>query len=72
MGSEIMRFLEEKKDIIDESIEKYLPKKIDEKYIEWLLGKPSYEYTTKTIQEALSKPIWDFLSRGGKRWRPAL
>ncbi len=72
MVSDIMKFLDEKKGTIDDVIKKYLPKKVDEKYIEWLLGKPSYEYTTKTIQEALSIPIWDFLGRGGKRWRPAL
>lgn len=67
-----MKFLEEKKGVIDDSIRKYLPEKMDEQYIEWLLGKPSYEYTTKAIQKALSDPIWDFLNRGGKRWRPAL
>ncbi|UCD03287.1 MAG: polyprenyl synthetase family protein [Candidatus Aenigmatarchaeota archaeon] len=72
MESEIMEFLKGKKKTIDEAIAKYLPKNVDEKYIKWLLGKPSYEYTTKTIQEALSKPIWEFLTRGGKRWRPAL
>lgn len=35
-------------------------------------------YYTKTqshlnsLTEALSKPIWDLLDRGGKRWRPIL
>ncbi len=72
MSTDIMKFLEEKRGDIDGVINKYLPRKVDEKYIEWLLGKPSYEYTVKTIQEALSTPIWDFLDRGGKRWRPAL
>jgi geranylgeranyl pyrophosphate synthase len=72
MGSEIMDYLTKKKGITDDAIKKYLPRDVSEKYIEWLLGKPSYEYTTKTIQEALSKPIWEFLDRGGKRWRPAL
>ncbi len=72
MVTDIMKFLEEKKGAIDDAIENYLPRNVDEKYIEWLLGKPGYEYTTKTIQEALSVPIWDFLDRGGKRWRPAL
>jgi geranylgeranyl diphosphate synthase type I len=72
MSRDIITLLTKRKGMIDEVIKKYLPRKVDEKYIEWLLGKPSYEYTTKTIQEALSKPIWDFLDRGGKRWRPAL
>jgi geranylgeranyl diphosphate synthase type I len=72
MSTDIMKFLGEKKGAIDGAINRYLPRKVDEKYIEWILGKPSYEYTVKTIQEALSTPVWDFLDRGGKRWRPAL
>jgi len=67
-----MDFLEEKKELIDKTIEKYLPRKPDEKYVRWLLGKPSYDYTIKPIDKSLSEPIWDFLDRGGKRWRPAL
>ncbi|MCD6495763.1 MAG: polyprenyl synthetase family protein [Candidatus Aenigmarchaeota archaeon] len=72
MNISILDFLAEKKKPIDDVIRKYLPEKVNEKYIKWLLGKPSYEYTTPAIQAALSDPIWDFLNRGGKRWRPAL
>ena len=72
MGTEILEFLESRKGLIDDVIRKYLPLSPDRKYIEWLLGKPSYEYTEKTIKKALTEPIWDFLGRGGKRWRPAL
>lgn len=72
MSSTILDFLAEKKGEIDNAIKKYLPEKVSEKYIKWLLGEPSYEYTTPAIQAALSEPIWDFLNRGGKRWRPAL
>ncbi|MBN1896333.1 MAG: polyprenyl synthetase family protein [Candidatus Aenigmarchaeota archaeon] len=72
MAPGIMEFLADQKGDIDDVIKKYLPEKVDEKYIKWLLGKPSYEYTTPAIQAALSDPIWDFLNRGGKRWRPAL
>ncbi len=72
MSSDILRFLEGKKGEIDRVIRKYLPEKLDEEYIGWLLGKPTYAYTTAAVQKTLADPVWDFLSRGGKRWRPAL
>lgn len=72
MSSEIMDLLESKKELIDKLISKYLPEKFDKKHVEWLLGKPSYDYTIKPLDKTLSEPIWDFLNRGGKRWRPAL
>jgi geranylgeranyl diphosphate synthase type I len=72
MSSDIMDFLAKKKWMIDEAIRKYLPEALDEKYIEWLLGKPTYGYTKNAVQKTLTEPVWDFLSRGGKRWRPAL
>jgi geranylgeranyl diphosphate synthase type I len=72
MSSGILEFLAKKKGTIDDAIRKYLPEKLDEKYIRWLLGKPTYTYTTSAVQKTLAEPVWDFLSRGGKRWRPAL
>jgi geranylgeranyl pyrophosphate synthase len=70
--NDIIEFLEKKRPLIDSCIIKYLPKKIDKKYLEWVFGKPSYSYNVNALQKALSEPIWDFLERGGKRWRPAL
>ncbi|VVB59195.1 Short chain isoprenyl diphosphate synthase [uncultured archaeon] len=64
--------LAEKKHLIDKKIEKYIPRKIDEKYLESLIGRPFYEYSTDAVQKAITDPIWDLLDRGGKRWRPAL
>lgn len=61
-----------KKPDIDRLIEKYIPRKIDKKYMEFVCGKPSYEYDTESCQKSISDPIWDLLDRGGKRWRPVL
>ncbi|MFH0956228.1 MAG: polyprenyl synthetase family protein, partial [Candidatus Aenigmatarchaeota archaeon] len=72
MGSDAMEFIEGKKAAIDAAIRKYLPKDFDEKYIRWILGKPTYAYTTAAVQKTLAEPVHDFLGRGGKRWRPAL
>ena len=69
---DIMKFLESKKELIDSTIRKYLPDKISEDYVEWAFGKARYSYDIPTIEKSLSEPIWDFLSRGGKRWRPAM
>jgi len=66
------KYLEELRPKIDKLIEKYLPKKATKKWLEFVFGKPRYSFSQKAAQESLSKPIWEFLSRGGKRWRPAL
>jgi len=72
MPSDILEFLEMRREFIDRVLKKYLPEKLDERYVQWLLGKPGFEYTIKPLDKSLAEPIWDFLDRGGKRWRPAL
>lgn len=62
----------EKKPEIDRLIEKYIPRKMDKKYMEFICGKPTYEYNIESCQKSISDPIWDLLDRGGKRWRPVL
>jgi len=69
---EIVNYLERLKPEIDQIIEKYLPKKVTKKWLEFVFGEPRYSFNLKAVQEALAKPIWNFLSRGGKRWRPVL
>ncbi len=72
MKKDIIKFLEKNKPLIDSILGKYIPRKFDKKYIAWAFGKPNYAYNTKILEEVLSNPVWDFLDRGGKRWRPAL
>ncbi len=69
---EIINVLKAKKPEIDKMLEKYAPREYDEEKLEFLCGKPRYEYDIKAVNEAIAKPMWDFLDRGGKRWRPAL
>ena len=64
--------LQEKKHFIDKRIEKYIPRKIDSKSLEFMIGKSQYEYSLVAVQNAIINHIWDLLDRGGKRWRPAL
>jgi len=69
---DIEKVLEEMKPIIDETIEKFIPRKYDENFLKFMLGKARYKYNIESINEAVSDPVWNYLDRGGKRWRPAL
>lgn len=72
MTEKIIEELEKLKPEIDRLIERYIPKKAGKEWLEFAFGKPHYSFDVKAAQETLSQPIWDFLSRGGKRWRPVL
>ncbi len=71
-GNVVKEYLMRKKPIIDAVIKKYIPEELTEKDLEFIFGKPRYKYNLEASNEAIAKPIWDFLNRGGKRWRPAL
>ncbi len=68
---DVKKLLEEKKKEIDSVIEKWIPRKIDENWIkEFFNGK--YQHDVEIIQKTIIDPFWDFMDRGGKRWRPFL
>jgi len=69
---DIKQVLEEKKAEIDRIIEKYIPKKYDKDSLIFTTGTPRYEHDVDAINKGIAEPIWDLLSRGGKRWRPVL
>ncbi len=66
---DIINFIENKKDFIESTIEKYIPKDINKANF-----KANYRYEPDyiSLNYGISKPLWDFLSYGGKRWRPVL
>jgi len=72
MQNDIEKFLKEKAVIIDQLIEKYIPKNFDKNSVVFELNPPRYELSLEALNQAIAQPIWDFLERGGKRWRPAL
>jgi geranylgeranyl pyrophosphate synthase len=57
---------------VDAAIERHIPRKLDRKSMERCVGKPSYAYDLAAATNAVNRPVWDLLDRGGKRWRPAL
>ena len=72
MSAEIEEFLREIKPIIDKTIEKYIPRKFTEKSVFFEICPPRYAYNLEALNKAVAEPFWEFLDRGGKRWRPAL
>jgi geranylgeranyl pyrophosphate synthase len=69
---DVEKFLEEKAALIDKAIEKYIPRKFMKDAVVFRLNPPRYSHTFEALNKAVAEPIWEFLDRGGKRWRPAL
>jgi geranylgeranyl pyrophosphate synthase len=69
---DVERFLEEKAALIDKTIEKYIPREFSKKAVVFKINPPNYAYNLEALNKAVAEPIWEFLDRGGKRWRPAL
>ncbi len=72
MVNDATDFVKENSEIIEEAMKKFIPKRMDQKYIDWLMGEHRYKYNVEALNKTLSEPIWDYLDRGGKRLRPAL
>ena len=69
---DIEKILAQKAAIIDKTIEKYIPRKFSKNAILFKINPPRYAYNLEAINKAIAEPIWEFLDRGGKRWRPTL
>lgn len=69
---EIEEYLREKAVIINKMIEKFIPRKFDKDAVVFKISPPRFTYNLETLNKAVAEPIWEFLDRGGKRWRPAL
>ncbi len=71
-SGKIIEYMEKLKPEIDEVIKRYIPKQATEEWLEFTFGIPYYVYNQSVAQKTIIEPIWDFLERGGKRWRPIL
>jgi len=72
MAKSLDDFLRECAKDVDGELGSFFPKKPDAKWLSYALGKPDFEFDLPSTNGAIAAPVWDFLSRGGKRWRPAL
>lgn len=68
----IERLLKKQAPVIDREIERLLPRVLSKAWLRKALGPAAFSYDPRTCTNAVSKPVWDLLDRGGKRWRPAL
>jgi geranylgeranyl pyrophosphate synthase len=70
LNSDIEKFLEEKAPLINRAIEKYIPRSFSKSAVVFKVNPLRYAYNIEAINKAVAEPIWEFLDRGGKRWRP--
>lgn len=69
---DIQKYLEAQVPIIDKAIATYIPRSFSEDALVFTIRPPRYAYNLKALNKAVADPIWEFLDRGGKRWRPTL
>ena len=72
MKENIEKFLMEKTSVVDKVMEIYLPRRYDRRSVLFELSPPRYDPNYEALNRAIAEPIWDFLDRGGKRWRSGL
>ena len=65
-------FLKEKAAPTDKTIEEYIPRLLFEDAVLFRINPPCYSYNLEALNKTVTEPIWEFLDRGGKRWRPTL
>jgi len=69
---DIEMLLQEKAPLINKAVEKYIPRAFSKNAVLFRISPPSYSYNLEPLNKAVADPIWEFLDRGGKRWRPTL
>lgn len=57
---------------IERELRSFLPAELTVNWAEKVVGKAIWKYDVASLTKSISEPVWDFLSRGGKRWRPLL
>lgn len=72
MNSELKELLEQNAKEVNEEIKKILLKEFDINWFNSIFGYSKWEYDYSSCTESISKPVWNLLERGGKRWRPLL
>jgi len=70
--ADIKDFLEKTARRTDQKIEEYMPRRYGEDSLVFRLNPPRYRPDFEALNKAISEPTWEFLERGGKRWRPAV
>ncbi|MGA3193037.1 MAG: polyprenyl synthetase family protein [Candidatus Bathyarchaeia archaeon] len=69
---DIEEILREKAPLINKTVEKYVPRVFSKNAVLFKLSPPRYSYNLEALNKAVADPVWEFLDRGGKRWRPTM
>lgn len=72
MKIDIKKILKTQATTIDKAIEKYIPRHFSEEALVFKLNHPQFAISLNALDKTIAEPIWEFLDRGGKRWRPSL
>jgi len=72
MEKDFFAYLEKNKIKVEKNLEKFLPHKINNRWLEFAFKKVNYKVPPEPIEKAILKPLREFIFRGGKRWRPCL
>ena len=68
----IEEILRTKAEQVNKHIEKYVPREFKKDSLLFKISPPRYTLDLKALNRTVAEPFWEFLDRGGKRWRPAL
>ena len=72
MNEELNRLLKINALEVDNEINNILPKEFNIDWFNSIFGRSNWEYDYQSCAESITKPIFNLLKRGGKRWRPYL
>ncbi len=64
------QYLNTMADRVDRHIADFLPREFSRERLESFLGESARDYEPANYREMLAGPVWELLSRQGKRWRP--
>ncbi len=67
---DVRQYLAERAAEVDRRIEEFLPRTIREANLLAYAGPPVWQYEPVSYTKVLAEPVWDLISRDGKRWRP--
>lgn len=57
---------------VDQHLEDFLPKTIGPSSVRRYVGSSNWQLDATAYTDMLSRPVWDLIRRGGKKWRPTL
>jgi len=64
------RFWSGQKTCVNTELEEITPRHPTSEWLKKIAGPAKWERDLNIVSETLTKPLWDLLDRGGKRWRP--